>query len=157
MLQDFTTCKITLTGTDRLNSRFLRPLSYVSRTRSTVSADGPGRPVRFSTHRQPLCRNVLYHARIVLSIGGSVWYKVQNLRCTVTIDSVLANSRTQNTFLSPAHVIFRHNCLLAVNPASTPWRITHLESFSIRWYAPFCCVCLGYCTAEFGNPGRTYD
>jgi len=31
-----------------------------------------------------------------LSVGGSVWYMIRNLRCTVTIDSVLANSKTQN-------------------------------------------------------------
>jgi len=34
-----------------------------------------------------------------LSVGGSVRYMVQNLRCTVTIDSVLANSKTQNAFI----------------------------------------------------------
>jgi len=28
-----------------------------------------------------------------------VWYTIRNLRCTVTIDSVLANSKTQNAFL----------------------------------------------------------
>jgi len=35
-----------------------------------------------------------------LSVGGSVRYVVRNLRCTVTIDSVLANSKTQNAFYS---------------------------------------------------------
>jgi hypothetical protein len=30
-------------------------LTNVSHTRFTVSADGPGRPVRFAVHRQPLC------------------------------------------------------------------------------------------------------
>jgi hypothetical protein len=24
-------------------------------------------------------------------------------------------------------------------------------------YAPFCCVCLGFCTAEFGSYGGTYE
>ena len=32
---------------------FWELLTNVSRTRSTVSADGPGRPVRFAAHRQP--------------------------------------------------------------------------------------------------------
>ena len=45
---------------------------------------------------------------------------VRNLRCTVTIDSVLANSKTQNAFLFTAHAIFRHDYPLAVEPASTP-------------------------------------
>ena len=31
---------------------------------------------------------------------------VRNLRCTVTIDSVLANSKTQNAFLFTVHAIF---------------------------------------------------
>ena len=62
----------------------------------------------------------MYHSRIVLSIGGSVRYMVRNLRCTVTIDSVLANSKTQNAFLFIVHAIFRHDFPLAVEPASTP-------------------------------------
>ena len=91
-----------------------------SRTGSTVSADGPGRPLRFAAHRQPLCWNFMYHSRIVLSVGGSVWYLIRNLRCTVTIDSVLANSKTQNAFLFTVNAIFRHDYRLAVEPASTP-------------------------------------
>jgi hypothetical protein len=50
----------------------------------------------------------------------SVRYTVRNLRCTVKINSVLANSKTQNAFLSPVHAMFRHDCPLAVKPASTP-------------------------------------
>ena len=95
-------------------------LTNVSRTRSTVSADGPGRPVRFAAHRQPLCWNCMYHSRIVLSVGGSVWYMIRNLCCTVTIDSVLANSKTQKAFLFTMNAIFRHDYPLAVEPASTP-------------------------------------
>ena len=53
----------------------------------------------------------MYHSRMVLSVGGSVWYMVRNLRCTVTIDSVLANSKTQNAFLFIVHAIFRHDYL----------------------------------------------
>ena len=47
-------------------------------------------------------------------------YMVRNLRCTVTIDSVLANSKTQNVFLFIVHAIFRHVYPLAVEPASRP-------------------------------------
>jgi hypothetical protein len=56
-------------------------------------------------------------------INCSLWYLVRNLRCTVTTDSVLANSKTQNIFLSPVLVMFRHNCHLAVKPASTSWSL----------------------------------
>jgi len=45
---------------------------------------------------------------------------VRNLRCTVTIDSVLANYKTQNAFLFTVHAIFRHDYPLAVEPTSTP-------------------------------------
>ena len=63
----------------------------------------------------------MYHSRIVLSsVGGSVWYMIRNLRCIVTIDSVLANSKTQNAFLFTANVIFLHDYPLAVEPGSTP-------------------------------------
>jgi len=95
-------------------------LSNASRTRSTVSVDGRGRPLRFAAHTQPLGWNFMYHSRIVLSVGGSVWYMIRNLRCTITIDSVLANSKTQNAFLFTVNAIFRHDHPLAVEPASTP-------------------------------------
>jgi hypothetical protein len=75
--------------------------------------DGLGRwprPACFAAHGQPLCWNFLYHSRIVLSVGSSVWYMVRNLRCTVTTDSVLENSKTQNAFLSPVHAMFRNDC-----------------------------------------------
>jgi hypothetical protein len=39
----------------------------------------------------------------------------------MTIDSVLANSRAQNSFLTPVLTIFCHDCPLAVKPASMPW------------------------------------
>jgi len=44
-----------------------------------------------------------------LSVGGSARYMVRNLRCTVTIDSILVNSKTQNAFLFTVHAIFRHD------------------------------------------------
>ena len=94
-------------------------LTNVSHTCSTVSADGPGWPVRFAAHRQPLCWNFMYHSWIVLSVGGSVWYMIWNLRCTITVDSFLANSKTQNAFLFTMNVIFHHDYPLAVEPAST--------------------------------------
>ena len=47
-----------------------------------------------STQAAPLLE-FMYHSRIVLSVGGSVWYMIRNLRCTVTIDSVLTNSETE--------------------------------------------------------------
>ena len=44
---------------------------------------------------------------------------IRNLRCTVTMDSVLANSKTQNSFLFTVNAIFLHDYPLAVEPGST--------------------------------------
>ena len=101
----------------------------------------------------------MYHSRIVLSVGGFVWYMIRNLRCTVTIDSVLANSKTQNAFLFTVNAIFLHDYPLAVEPGSTPRPLVqkNLERFSTYSYAPFCRVCLSCCAVEFGNPGGTYE
>jgi len=85
---------------------------------------------------------------------------VRNLRCTVTIDSVLANFKTQNAFLFTVHAIFRRDYPLAVVPASTPRPLVqkkNFERFSTYWYVPFCRVCLGYCAVEFGSSGGTYE
>ena len=62
----------------------------------------------------------MYHSRIVLSVGGSAWYMIRNLRRTITTDSVSANSKTQNAFLFTVNAIFRHDYPLAVETASTP-------------------------------------
>jgi hypothetical protein len=71
----------------------------------------------------------MYHSRIVLSVGGSVFYMVWNLRCIVTIDSVLANSKMQNAFLLPVHTTFHHDCMLVAIPASTPRRLVHKKTW----------------------------
>ena len=49
-----------------------------------------------------------------------MWYMIRNLRCTVTTDSVLANSKTQNAFLFTVNAIFLHDYPIAVEPGSTP-------------------------------------
>jgi hypothetical protein len=75
----------------------------------------------FTAHRQPLSAGISCITQELLSIGGSVWYLVQNLCYTITTDSVLANSKTQNAFLSLDLAMFRHDCPLAVKSASMPW------------------------------------
>ena len=45
---------------------------------------------------------------------------IGNLSCTVTIDSVLANSNTHNAFLFTVNAIFLHDYPLAVEPGSKP-------------------------------------
>ena len=48
-----------------------------------------------------------------------MWYMIRKLRCTVTIDSVLVNSKTQNAFLFTVNAIFLHDYPLAVEHGST--------------------------------------
>ena len=74
--------------------------------------------------------------------------------------AILAISNIQNAFLFPVHAMFSYDCPLVVKPASTPQRPVHkknLGRFSAYWYAPFCCACLGCCTAVFWISGRTYE
>jgi len=54
-----------------------------------------------------------------------VWYMVRNVRRAVTIDTVLANSKSQNAFLFPVHAMFGHYHPLAAKSASTPRRLVH--------------------------------
>ena len=54
---------------------------------------------------------------------------IRNLRCTVTIDFVLANSKTQNAFLFTVNAIFRHDYPLAVEPGSTPSPLVQKKSW----------------------------
>ena len=42
--------------------------------------------------------------------------------------SILQNSKTQNALLFPVHIMFRHDCPLAVKPASTPRRLLHKKA-----------------------------
>ena len=72
----------------------------------------------------------MYNSRIVLSVGGSVWYMIRNLRCTVTIDSVLANSKTQNAFLFTVNAFFRQSRLPA---SSGTWKYAKAPSTKKTW------------------------
>ena len=58
-----------------------------------------------------------------------MWYMIQNLRCTVTTDSVLANSKTHNAFLFTVNAIFLHDYPLAVEPGSTPRPLVHKKTW----------------------------
>jgi hypothetical protein len=84
-----------------------------------------------------------------LSVGGYGWYMVWNLCFAITINSVLANSKTQNAFLFPVHAVFCHNCPLAVKPVRTPQCLLHKKIW--RDILPIdmllSAVCLGCCTA----------
>jgi hypothetical protein len=137
---------------------FWRLQTKVSRTRSTVSADGPGRPVRFALHRQPVCWNFLYHSRIVLSVE---WFCViLGPKRSLHRHNWLSFGKFQDTerflIVCPRHVSSRlipsgETCKHAMAPATQ----TNLERFCTYWYARLCCVYLGCCAAEFGSSGGT--
>jgi len=56
---------------------------------------------------------------------------IRNLHCTVTVDSVLANSKAQNAFLFTVNAIFRQSRLpLAVELGSTPRPLVQKKSWS---------------------------
>ena len=72
----------------------------------------------------------MYHSRIVLSVGCSVWYMFRNLRCPITIHSDLANSKTQNAFLFTVNAIFIHDYPLTVETGSTPRPLVQKKTWS---------------------------
>jgi hypothetical protein len=120
------------------NADFSGLLTKVSWTCLRVLIDGLSHPVRFAAHRQPFCWDFLYHSQTVLSVGGSVCYLFQNLYYTITIDSVLVNSKTQNAFLS---LVLAH-VLSWLPPSSEICKFTmvsiihtNLERFSTYWNA----------------------
>jgi len=54
----------------------------------------------FCLHRHPVSVNSLYHARMVLSVGGYFAYFARNARCTVTTD-LLCDIATHKTTYPP--------------------------------------------------------
>jgi hypothetical protein len=84
---------------------------------------------------------------------------VRKPRCTVTIDWVLANCRTQKAFCSPENAMFAHHCLLAQKRVTTPSHRSRKNFYisSIRWHALISYMWVCYCTAKPLNPGWTYE
>jgi len=84
---------------------FLGLCRKLARARSTSSSAVNGRSLGFCLHRHLASVNYLYHARMVLSVGGSFVYFARNAHCSLTRDLLLWYSNTQNDF-SPAADIF---------------------------------------------------
>ena len=76
--------------------------------------------------------------------GETLQGSVLPYRCSVCPPFVtrqmsnLANSKTQNAFLFPVHAMFRHDCPLAVKPASTPPRLVHTHKLGEILYLLIC-------------------
>ena len=87
--------------------RDFRPLRYSSR-----DGHAEGELVNRGRDTPPFCPTLQVLDMSTLGVAADV-----------TNDSVRANSKTQNAFLFPVHAMFRHDCPLAVKPASTPRRL----------------------------------
>jgi hypothetical protein len=106
----------------------------------------------------------------MLTEGEILQFSVLPYRCSICPPlvtwqmsnlAILADSKTQNASLFLVHAMFRHDyppsgetCKYATAPSTQK---KNFERFSTYWYAPFCCVCLGCCAAEFGSSGGTYE
>ena len=64
--------------------------------------------VDFCLHRHPVLVHCLYHARMVLSVGGSFAYFGRNARCTATTDSLVWYPNTENDFSLVAAIFSLH-------------------------------------------------
>jgi hypothetical protein len=56
----------------------------------------------------------------------------------VTTDSVLANSKTQNAFLSPILTMFHQDCLLVMIPENTSWHLLICSFLLCLSWLPYC-------------------
>jgi hypothetical protein len=80
-----------------------------------------------------------FHHRSWLTFG-----KFQDTECFL-----IPSLRHVSSWLPPSN----ETCKCTMVPVTQ----TNLGRFSTYWYAPFCSVYLGCCTAEFGNSGGTYE
>jgi len=95
----------------------------------------------FCLHRHPVSVNCLYHARMVLSVGGSFAYYARNARCTVTTDLLVWYSNTQNDF-SPGKAIFSLHTLASPSGRNVHYDEKQLTGGKKIWVVP--CICTGF-------------
>jgi hypothetical protein len=133
---------------------------HTGRTCSTVSVDSHGRSVSFRSAQT---------ATLLEFLVPFTNYFVRRWFCVLLgpkpplqRHSLLIFAEFQGTkrFLIPCPRLISSRppssgeaCKYAMVPVTQ----TNLERFSTYWYAPFCCVCLGCCVAEFGNSEGTYE
>ena len=116
----------------------------------------------FCLHKHPVSLNCLYHARMVLSAGGSFAYCARNARCTVTTD-LLCDIPTHKTTSPPGAAIFSQH-----TPASPSGRNGNCDekqftgeffffscSFYLQTFRKY--VSHGFPIINFCNPGVQYE
>ena len=116
----------------------------------------------FCLHKHPVSLNCLYHARMVLSAGGSFAYCARNARCTVTTD-LLCDIPTHKTTSPPGAAIFSQH-----TPASPSGRNGNCDEkqFTGEFFFFSCSFYLyrfresvfyGFPIINFCNPGVHYE
>jgi hypothetical protein len=115
----------------------------------------------FWLHSYPVSVNCLYHARMILSVGGSFAYFARNAHCTVTTDLVVWYSNTQHDF-SPGAAIFSLHTLASpsgrnVNYGEKQRNVKKTFSCSFYLYRFLKYVSYGFSIINFFNPGVHYE
>ena len=121
-----------------------------------------GRPLDFCLHRHPVSVNSLYHARMLLSVGGFFVYFARNALCTVTTHLLVWYSNTQNDF-SPGAAIFSLRTLASPSGRYVNYdekkKLTGISFFSCSFYLHRFrkYVSYGFPIIHFCNPGVHYE
>ena len=114
-----------------------------------------------SCQRQPVSVNCLYHARMVLSVGGSFAYFARNAHCTVTTDLLVWHSNTQNDFSPGAAICSLHTLAQPSGRNVNYYEKNLLEkkflSCSFYLYRFNKYVSCGFPIINFCNPGVYYE
>jgi hypothetical protein len=133
----------------------------LARTHSTSFSAVNGRPLDFCLHRHPVSLNCLYHARMVLSVGGSFAFFAGDARWTVTTDLLVWYSNTQNDF--PPERPFSHY-IHSYRLAAEMWttmknnlRGNKFLSYSFYLYRFRKYVSYSFPIINFCNPGVHYE
>ena len=119
------------------------------------------RPLDFCLHRHPVSINCLYHARIVLSVGGSFACFARNARCTATTDLLVWYSNKQN--ISPGAAIFSLHTLASPSGRNVNYDEKQLtgkkkvlsRSFYLYRFRKY--VSYGFPIINFYNPKVHYE
>jgi hypothetical protein len=118
-------------------------LGYILSTWQTFLAHAQQSRPMASVHRQQLCWNFMCHSECFVYR----WFcAVHGIKPPLHRHNWLSFNKFQDT-----------ECFLIPCPCHVSSQWPPSRRFCTYWYAPFCCVCLCCCTAEFGISGGTYE
>jgi hypothetical protein len=117
-------------------------------TLSTLSSVVNGRPLDFCLHRHPVSVNCVYHARMILSVGGSFAYFERNARCTVTADLLVWYSNTHKDFYPRAAIFLLHK-LASSRGRNVNYDEKQLTGEKISVFASICTGFVNTCPTVF--------